>query len=371
MTIRIPVNDLARYSGAIAPRLSAVARRVIARGAFVLGPEVESFEREFAGWCGVPHCAGVGNGTDALELALRSVGVGRGDRVVVAANAGMYGTTAVLAIGADPLFVDVSASTGLIEVDAVSNAIASCTGAPKAVVATHLYGQAADASGIASLCRPHGIALVEDCAQAHGALLANGAPVGSAGDAGCFSFYPTKNLGAIGDGGAVVSHSAAIDARVRSLRQYGWSSRYTSTLAGGRNSRLDELQAAFLRELMHDLPARNARRRAIAGAYRAAIVHPAIRLPAMREGDAVHLYVVRSAQRAGLRSHLLDSGIGSDIHYPLPDHRQPSIAAAHAHLDLASTEDWCATCLTLPCHADMTDAEVDEVVVACNGWRAA
>lgn len=365
----VPINDLARYAAKVSGPLCEKAAQVLKSGNYVLGPSVRQFEEHFAEYCGVPHCIGVGNGTDALEIALRAVGVQSGDHVLVAANAAMYGTTAVLAVGAEPVFVDVSASHAHLGPDAIEAVLQTLETAPTAVIVTHLYGRLAPMQAIVELCRRRGIAVIEDCAQAHGATGPGGAKAGSYGDAATFSFYPTKNLGAVGDGGAVTCTDAGIAGRARQLRQYGWSSKYTNELTGGRNSRLDELQAAFLLSLLPDLDRRNGLRRDIANRYSREIAHPGIVAPATAGAEFVaHLYVVRSTRRDALAAHLRSSGISCEVHYPLPDHLQPCHQGRFAHYVLPETQAWCDEALTLPCFPELTAEEVERVIAACNAW---
>jgi dTDP-4-amino-4,6-dideoxygalactose transaminase len=233
------------------------------------------------------------------------------------------------------------------------------------VIATHLYGRMCDAAAIVAVCDRHGIPLIEDCAQAHGARR-GGRMAGSYGRAGCYSFYPTKNLGALGDAGAIVTNDDDVATGIRALRQYGWGTKYTVVRPGGRNSRLDEMQAAVLRVKLPHLDAWNARRRAIAARYSDEIAHAAVTCPPTGGEDYVaHLYVVAADDRDGLRTHLLASGIATDIHYPVPDHHQPAFIT-HAHLP--STESAAGRILTLPCFPEMTENEVSRVVTAVNGW---
>ena len=343
----------------LAQELRNAAARVIASGSYVLGAEVEGFEREFAAFCGSAHCVGVANGTDALELALRAAGVSRGDRVVTAANAGYYAATAARAIGAEPVYVDVDDQL-VMPVDGLDRALAGA----RAVVVTHLYGRMAPIGEIARIAGEAGVAVVEDCAQAHGAI-ASGRHAGTFGVAGCFSFYPTKNLGALGDGGAVITSDAQMASRLRALRQYGWSTRYRIEHAGGRNSRLDELQAAFLRTKLPRLPAWNAARVAIATRYRNGLRGLPLRLPDCPGGEYVaHLFVVRCADRDALRSHLAGARIGTAVHYPVPDHLQPIEQVDGIARHLPMTESACREVLSLPCYPGMTDADVDRVIAA-------
>ena len=367
---RIPLNDLSRYATEVAPALTARASAVIAGGHYVLGPNVAGFEQAFADYCGAGHCIGVGNGTDALELALRGCGIGQGDAVVVCANAAMYGTGAVLAIGAIPVFADVGPD-GLLTADTIATAIAASDVPPRAVIVTHLYGRLAAMDAVLDVAHAHGLRVIEDCAQAHGARDGAGRMAGSWGDAAAFSFYPTKNLGAVGDGGAVLCNDQDIADRVRQLRQYGWTRKYHNAVAGGRNSRLDELQAAFLLAMLPDLEARNARRHEIARRYSQRIVHPRIQVPGVGDhGYVAHLYVVRSAQRDALATHLAAAGIVTDIHYPTPDYRQPAISARYQAVTLPQTEEACLEVLSLPCFPELRDDECEAVIAACNAWSA-
>lgn len=367
----IPINDLQRYSQAVIARLLPGAERVLKSGHFVLGPEVRQFESNFAAYCGVGHCVGVANGTDALELGLRALGVGAGDHVLLAANAAMYGTSAVLAIGAVPVFADVDESTCLLTDVTLQAAVDSAGSMPRAVIVTHLYGRLAPMASIVALCRRLSIVILEDCAQSHGATDATGVRAGAFGDLASFSFYPTKNLGAIGDGGAIACNDERLADNARKLRQYGWSRKYTNELAGGRNSRLDEMQAAFLCSLLPDLDARNARRRDIANRYSREIRHPDIQVPAPAGNEYVaHLFVVQCGKRDRLASHLQASGVASDIHYPIPDHRQPVHGDRFAAVNLPATEALCERVLTLPCFPELTDEEVGRVIAVCNAWRS-
>jgi len=361
------INDLKAHTAEVTQSVEGALKRVLARGWYVLGPEVERFERSFADYLGVSACKSVANGTDALELALRATGMGAGDLVGTAANAGMYATTAILAAGAVPQFIDVALESSVVTPADVEEAIA--TGV-KAVVVTHLYGLAVpDIGRIAALCRDARVALIEDCAQAHGALVGD-KRVGSFGDIGCFSFYPTKNLGALGDGGAVVANDASFTERVAQLRQYGWASKYTVSMAGARNSRLDEMQAAVLSELLLRLDGWNARRRQIANRYSSRIFNPNVIVPPVRGSEYVaHLFVIRSVHRDSLRAYLGTCDIGSDVHYPIPDHRQPVFGDRFADVILHNTERLAIEVLTLPCYPEMSAEDVDRVIEAVNAWQ--
>lgn len=360
------INNLEARVCSYHSRLESAVRRVLDSGWLILGPEVERFERQFAEYVGLAHCVGVANGTDAIELGLRGIGANPGDRVATVANAGMYATTAILAIGAEPLFMDVAGDSGCATADEVARAIEA---GARAVVVTHLYGVVApEIDVIAELCRARGVRLLEDCAQCHGGTL-DGRCAGTFGDAASFSFYPTKNLGALGDGGAVLTADTDVARRVRQLRQYGWSRKYEVAMSGGRNSRLDEMQAAVLSVFLPDLEQANERRRAIARRYAARIVHGGLELPATRgAGDVAHLYVVRSAQRDALARHLKQCGIATDIHYPIPDHRQPMFGTRFGDVHLPVTERLASEILTIPCYPEMTDEAVDRVADSINAW---
>lgn len=362
----LKINDLKRHHAPLRDALEAALRDVLESGWYVLGRHGEAFERAFAEFCGVPHAVGVANGTDALELALRALGVGPGDEVVTVANAGMYATVAIRILGATPVFAEVDGTTMTLDPADLERVM---TGRTKAVVLTHLYGRLADVERVIAVADAQGVPVVEDCAQAHGAALA-GRRAGSFGNLGCFSFYPTKNLGACGDGGAVTARDAETAERVRRLRQYGWSEKYNAVVPGGRNSRLDEFQAAILVEKLRHLAEWNARRVAVAERYTAEIRHPHVAVPEIRKGSHVaHLYVVQSALRDSLRAHLRESGIAAEVHYPVPDHRQPALADEYREVTLPVSERLAREVLTLPCFPEMTDAEVEHVIRSCNAWR--
>ncbi len=359
MDDQVPFNDLHRYAVVVADRLGAIAGRVIRSGWYLLGPETEAFEAELAAFTDVAGAVTVANGTDALEIALRAVGVDHGDEVVLAANAGGYATTACLAIGAVPVYADVDPVTLLLDPAAASALVSPTT---RAVVVTHLYGNVADVAVLRAAVGDE-IAIVEDVAQAHGASL-GGRIAGSMGDVATYSFYPTKNLGALGDGGAVMSDRADVLTRARALRQYGWESRYVATVPGGRNSRLDEIQAAFLRDLLPEVIARNARRGAIRQGYLDAFGD---RVEFVRAAPATvaatHLCVVRSPERDRLIEVLTDHGVATAVHFPVPDHTQPALAGRpHRCGPLENTVAACDQVLSLPCFPELTDREIARVV---------
>jgi dTDP-4-amino-4,6-dideoxygalactose transaminase len=365
MATRIPLNDPVRQNSLIRDDLVSASRRVIERGWYVLGSEGADFEKAFAEYCGVPHAVGVANGTDAIELALRAVGVRAGQKVATVANAGYYASTSIRAIGAHPVYVDVSRDTYLMSTGSLRHQLER--NAVQAVIATHLYGRLADIETIVAICGPLGIPVIEDCAQAHGASRI-GKAAGGFGAAGCFSFYPTKNLGALGDGGAITTTDAAVADSLRQLRQYGWDRKYRVSRAGGRNSRLDEMQAALLLAKLPHLDRWNEMRRQIARRYSAEIRNSRVRCPKEFGADHVaHLFVVRCEDRDGFQLHLEAHGVSSDIHYPIPDHLQPAYANPEAG-GLSETERLATEIITLPCFAEMTEEEIGAVISAVNSW---
>lgn len=361
------INDLFRHNEPLATEINAAFQLFLARGWYVLGAEVTSFEQEFAAYCGTQFVVSVANGTDALELALRTVGVEAGRKVALVANAGGYGTFAVNAIGAEPVYVDVDASTFNMDVDALKATLKGHR--VDAIIVTHLYGRLANIEEIARLASEEGVKLIEDCAEAHGATR-NGKKAGSWGDISTFSFYPTKNLGALGDGGALVMNDADVAARAKQLRQYGWGKKYRSAMMGGRNSRLDEIQAAILRIKLPYLDGWNEQRRSIFSRYGTLISHAEIVLPTNCEQDHVaHLYVLCTAQRDSLSRHLRALDIPHDIHFPIPDHRQEMFGERFSDTSLPVTDALCNKVLTLPCFPEMTDEEVTWVATGVNQWR--
>ena len=341
------------------PLLLASMQRVLASQRFIMSAELAAFEKEFASYVGVDHCIGVANGTDALELALKAVGVKSGNAVVCAANAGFYSSTAIHAIGAKPIYVEVEDATLNLDPSAVAKALDS---QPAAVIVTHLYGQLADVEQLAAICSARGVPLIEDCAQAHGARR-DDRMAGSFADISCFSFYPTKNLGALGDGGAVATDDTELADKIRALRQYGWRTKYDVGLRNGKNSRLDELQAAVLRVKLAGLDKQNDQRRRIAASYNKAFAELPLKLPHSVSADFVaHLYVVRTEHRLALRNHLQELGIGTEIHYPIPDHRQFAYEEDPPACALPVTESACQTVLTLPCYPGMSEDDTTYVI---------
>lgn len=362
MDIRIPLNDLKRIHAPILKEIEAAVASVLSSGWYVLGPEVEAFEGEFAQYCVAAHCVGLANGTDALHLALRALDLEPGDRVATVANAGMYGAYGIRSVGGEPFYIDVIPETGVMDPDCLEAAMRPEI---KAVLVTHLYGQVADMPRLVKIADKADIPVVEDCAQAHGARL-NGTMAGSFGTIGCFSFYPTKNLGALGDAGAVITNDKGLADRVKRLRQYGWKTKYRSESEGGVNSRLDEIQAATLRVKLPYLDGWNAERRGIAETFSKNLRGLELTAPANFSPDYVaHLYVVSTPHRDRLRERLTERGIGADIHFPIPDHLQESPDGADpAPWNLPITEKRCREVLTLPCFPGMTNSEISAVAEA-------
>lgn len=362
----IPFNDLSRFAPEVRAGIDGAIARVLSSGWFVMGPEHDAFEAELAAYLGVEHAVLVANGTDALELAFAAVGVRPGDSIITVANAGGYSTIASRLLGADPLYVDVDELRLQASPDAVRDAIASAPLPPSAIVVTHLYGGMAPVTEIVELALEHGIPVIEDTAQALGASL-DGRRAGSFGDIATTSFYPTKNLGALGDGGAVVTADPGLAATVRRMRQYGWEGKYNIAHSRGRNSRLDELQAAILRERLPQLDAWNQRRREIHQQYEAAVSPNARLVNTASESFIGHLAVLEVDDRDGVRDRLLEQGIRTDVHYPIPDHRQPLIAGEGTRPPLPVTERAVGRILSLPLFPELRDDEIDRICAALGG----
>lgn len=354
----VPFNDLSRTPPQLASEIADAVARVLASGWYVLGPEHDAFERELAAFTGAGHAVALGNGTDALELSLSALGVGVGDTVMTVANAGGYTSVATRLLGAEPVYADISPETLQLSVETATAALDALAISPKALVITHLYGAMAPVRELVDLAHARGIAVVEDVAQALGARL-DGRAAGTFADLGTTSFYPTKNLGALGDGGAVFTSDPALADVVRSLRQYGWTSKYRIGRARGRNSRLDELQAAILRVKLPQLDAANEHRRRIHARYELSS-SPALRVVNRgSESFISHLAVVVAEDRDVARAAFDAAGIRTDIHYPIPDHRQDWPGAAG--IELPATEAAAASVLSLPMFPELSDDEVDRV----------
>jgi aminotransferase EvaB len=359
-TLAIPLNDLRRAIH-VDEEISAAVDRATRSGWYLFGEETAAFECELADYLGVAHVVSVANGTDALELAFAALGGGSGDELLTAANAGGYATLAARRRGMRVRFADVEDHDLLVSRRTIEQALTPRT---SIVVVTHLYGKMAPIADICELCHSRGIAVVEDCAQAAGAH-SGGRRAGSFGDAAAFSFYPTKNLGALGDGGAVVTSDEDLAARVRRLRQYGWGAKYSVQEDGGRNSRLDEIQAAVLRVRLGRLDELNASRRMIARRYASALSATAVAMAQDGAEDYVaHLAVVRAPNGAAFAESLRERGVSTEVHYPVPDHRQKLLGVPT--LELPVTEAACAQILTVPCFPEL---EPEEIELVCEALR--
>ena len=334
-------------------------KRVIDRGWFVLGPEVEAFEREFALTSGAPYAVGVGNGTDALALILRALGIGAGDEVITTPLSAAYTALAIVMAGARPVFADIDPERMTLSPAAAERAITERT---VALMPVHLYGQPADLPALETLAKRRGLALVEDCCQAHLATCQT-RPVGTVGIAGAFSFYPTKNLGALGDGGAVITGDASLANRIKRLRNGGQTDRYHHVEIGV-NSRLDELQAAILRARLPALPRHTSRRRLLAQHYRLALTNSSVTVPReLDPGHVYHLFPVRAQRRTQLQDRLLQSGIETLVHYPVPISQQPAFAAL-GRADCPEAERAANEVLSLPLYPGLSTEAVNAVADA-------
>ncbi len=336
--------------------------RVLVRAWFVLGEELDTFEAAFASYLGAKHAVGVGSGTDAIHLALLAADIGSGDEVITVANTAVPTLTGICASGAHPVLVDIDPETFTLDPSLIAAAITSNT---KAILPVHLYGHPCDMDAILAVAQEHKLVVIEDCAQAHGALY-KGRSCGTFGAAAAFSFYPSKNLGAYGDGGAVVTNDPGIDERLRKLRNYGESERYHHDCQG-LNSRLDEIQAAVLGVKLPHLGAWNAARRQHAKQYRDALAGLPIRLPVETEWatHCYHLYVIRAQERDGLREHLRAEGIGTQLHYPVPIHFQKAYAfLGKASGSFPESESAASEVLSLPMYPELTSDAIDTVARA-------
>lgn len=358
----VPFLDLGRSWPELRESAMAAIDRLACAGDFSLGEELALFESEFAAYCGAAHCVGVANGTAAIELALRALGVGPGQEVVTVAHTFVATVEAIAATGARPVLVDIDPATRCMDPDALESALNERTGA---VVPVHLYGRPAPLAAIRAVCAPLGIPIVEDAAQAHGALL-DGRRVGSLGAAGCFSFYPSKNLGAMGDGGAVVTNRDDVAAAIRSLRHHGSTEDSANRhVLQGRTERLDNLQAAFLRLKLPMLDRDNLRRRRIAADYRQRLADLPVGLPPEDPPgvrSVAHLVVVELDERDRVRESLRGAGIATGVHYPVPIHLQPAWRAlGYRRGDLPASERIAERALSLPAFPCIRPAEIDRV----------
>jgi dTDP-3-amino-3,4,6-trideoxy-alpha-D-glucose transaminase len=357
----IPVTRLDQADPILLEELLEVVARVARAGAFTLGSELDAFEAEFAAYCGSDHAVGVSSGTEAISLALRALDIGPGDEVIVPTNSFIATAEAVSWVGATPKLVDVDPHSHLLTAELVEAAIGPRT---RCVIPVHLMGATVDLDPILAVARRAGMRVIEDTAQAHGAYH-RGRRVGTLGDIGCFSFYPTKNLGGWGDGGAVVTRDEKIAARIRLLRSHGESPRYHHRVVG-TTARLDALQAALLRVKLRHLDARNDDRRRLGAELRAGLAGTSVELPspAFAGGDHVyHLFIVRSGQRDALRAHLESHGVSTAVHYPFPIHRTEAYAGL-ANCGLPVAERLAREICTLPLFPTMSDREIERVIAA-------
>ena len=346
--------------------IDAAIRRVLESGRYLSGDEVPAFEEEFGAYVGVDHGVGVASGTAALELALRACGVGPGDEVVTVSHTAVATVAAIQRTGADPVLVDIEPDRYTLDPKRLNEVITDRT---KAIVPVHLYGQPADMEAILEIARKADVRVIEDCAQANGARWRD-KRVGSLGDAGCFSFYPTKNLGALGDAGMAVTRDALVAEKMRRLREYGWNSERESIVPGS-NARLDELQAAVLRDKLTRLDSGNARRAEIAGRYGELLAETPLELPQVQADTQhpFHLYVVRAAARDELLGHLRDQGIMAGVHYRQPVHEQQAYRGKlRTGSNLSATEQAASKVLSLPIYPELTEQQQDRVVAAIKAF---
>jgi dTDP-4-amino-4,6-dideoxygalactose transaminase len=375
MTVTVPQADPGAGYRAQKAEIDAAVARALASGWYILGKEGEAFEREFAAWLGQGRAVGCANGTDALSLILRGLGIGEGSAVATVSHTAVATVAAIEMAGATPLLLDIEPDHYTMDPDELTAVLEDPPpGLPpiRAAIVVHLYGQACDLGPMLAACERNGVALIEDCAQAHGATW-QGRRLGTLGRAAGFSFYPTKNLGALGDGGALVTEDWELAERIAAIRQYGWKERYVSATVGV-NSRLDELQAAILRARLPHLEAGNARRRAIAAAYDAALACGPIAPPARRDGceHVFHQYVLRTPERAAVQGRLRERGIVTGVHYPVPVHLQPAYRdrVPLGPAGCAETARAAQEVLSLPMFPELTDAQVEQVCAALRALAA-
>jgi dTDP-4-amino-4,6-dideoxygalactose transaminase len=348
--------------------IEAVVLAVLRSNRYILGAEVEALENEFADYIGTHSAIGVANGTDALELAIRALDIGPGDEVITVSHTAVATVAAIEAAGAIPVLVDVDPLFYTLNPVQLQEVLTPKT---KAVIAVHLYGQAADLDAIGQFCTESNLFLIEDVSQAHGAKW-KGRRLGSIGHVGCFSCYPTKNLGAIGDAGLITTNDAQLGNKVRMLREYGWQRRYISDIVG-RNSRLDEVQAAILRIKLRHLDADNGKRQQIAARYSKLLAGQSLQIPTIRESaeSVFHLYVLRTGERDALIDHLKKYDIQASIHYPMPVHLQPAYKGRiRTAADMSVTERLAGEVLSLPMYPELTPEDIARVIEAVTSYPA-
>ena len=371
-TLIVPQADPGAGYRAQQAEIDAAVARALGSGWFILGKEGEAFEAEYAAWQGATRAVGCANGTDALALAMRGIGIGPGATVVTVSHTAVATVAAIEMVGATPLLLDIDPDTYTMDPDELAAVLDDPPpGLPpiRAVIPVHIYGQSCDLAPMLAAAAKHGVAVIEDCSQAHGATYA-GRKVGNHGHVACYSLYPTKNLGALGDGGVLTTDDVALADRIGAIRQYGWKERYISAEVGV-NSRLDELQAAILRVKLTRLDANNARRQAIAAAYDAALSGGRSAPPVRRAGGehVFHQYVLRVPGRAALMARLRAEGIATAIHYPVPVHLQPAYRGRTpmGPAGCAETARAAAEVMSLPMFPELTDAQVERVAAALRG----
>lgn len=364
------MNDFKSEPIALKNAMIDAAARVINSGWYVLGEELVELENQWASTCGASYAVGVGNGMDAIEIILQSLNIGPGDEVITTPMTAFATVLAILRAGAVPVLADIDSGTALMSIESAQRCVSTKT---RAVLLVHLYGQLRNMQAWTSFCELNEIALIEDCAQSH--LAAWGGKVaGTFGVAGAYSFYPTKNLGALGDGGMLITSDPLLANRSSQLRNYGQSVRYEHPVIG-MNSRLDEMQAAILIERLKYLSSFTARRRQIAGIYQEKILSPYVKkllAPEEPHAHVHHLYVVQCEVREALQAHLLESQIQSLIHYPIPIHQQkPCLDIKRDPMGLVNSERHAKTCLSLPCHPQLSDRDVIQVTDCINQFLGA
>ncbi|MBD2751533.1 DegT/DnrJ/EryC1/StrS family aminotransferase [Spirosoma validum] len=358
----IPFLDLKRVNEPHSVAIEEAIKRVLQSGWYILGQEVEAFEQQFAAYCQTRHCIGVANGLDALTLVLKAWDFPAGSEVIVAANAYIASVQSITLAGLTPVFVEPDPQTYLLDPAKLEVAITSCT---RAILPVHLYGRCCDMEPINTLAKQYNLNVLEDAAQAHGALYQK-KQAGSLGDAAAWSFYPSKNLGALGDAGAITTNDDTLADKLRALRNYGSKQKYVNDYLG-HNSRLDEIQAAILSVKLPWLDDENKRRRALAQQYLSRICNPDVMLPPsdQLDQDAWHLFVIRHPRRDALRTFLRERGIGTDVHYPIPPHRQQAYET-FAHLSFPIAEQLHKEVVSLPLNPTLTDGEIAYVIDTIN-----
>jgi len=364
----ILMNDFKAEPPELREAMLQAVGRVLESGWYVLGNEVKHFEEQWSRVCGVSHGIGVGNGMDAIELAILGLSIGPGDEVITTPMTAFATILAIIKSGAKPVLADIDSKTALLSMESVRRCLSAKT---KAVVLVHLYGQVRQMDEWVIMCGENKIMLIEDCAQAHQATW-QGKVSGSFGQAGAYSFYPTKNLGAVGDAGMLVTSNSDLAKKTRQLRNYGQSERYLHPVIG-MNSRLDEVQAAMLSERMNWLTEFTNRRRQIAGAYHSKLDNPLVKhliKPEQKSAHVYHLFVITCLKRDALQAHLLKKGVQSLIHYPVPVHQQkPCSEIARDPSGLHKSEKHASMCLSLPCHPQMSDADIEWVIDSVNSFQ--